>query len=193
MKRNWKVVESISGWTDIENPYIDYREVIYIYVCVEFLASHFNDLFCCISKFTRWAIVQELSIRRRLRTFLISWGQKTRETLLCWFIVMTWALVCNIMCRYECHFGSFYRNPTILETVSIASKGVNMGNLFYWNTMTGNNSSTDVSLSMQNVKIYCKEIFFTFQVCLQEWSQTWYSDELIAQCQHSQQSEPQTS
>ena len=30
------------------------------------------------------------------------------------------------MYRYERHFGSFYRNPTILETVSIASKWVNM-------------------------------------------------------------------
>ena len=39
-----------------------------------------------------------------------------------------------------CHgmnFGSFYRNPTILETISIASKWVIMNlieNLFYWNT-----------------------------------------------------------
>ena len=34
---------------------------------------------------------------------------------------MIWVLVCNNMCRYERHFGSFsrYRNPTILETVSI--------------------------------------------------------------------------
>ena len=58
------------------------ERVIYTYicvcVCVEFLASHFNDLFRCISKFTRWAIIEELSIRRRLRTFLISWEQKTR-------------------------------------------------------------------------------------------------------------------
>ena len=34
---------------------------------------------------------------------------------------MIWVLVCNNMCRYERHFGSFsrYCNPTILETVSI--------------------------------------------------------------------------
>ena len=34
---------------------------------------------------------------------------------------MIWVLVCNNICRYERHFGSFsqYRNPTILETVSI--------------------------------------------------------------------------
>ena len=32
----------------------------------------------CISEFTGWAIIEELSIRPRLRTFLISWGKKTR-------------------------------------------------------------------------------------------------------------------
>ena len=47
---------------------------IYIYVYVEFLALHFNDL--SHYKFTGWSII-ELSIRRRLRTLLISWGQKT--------------------------------------------------------------------------------------------------------------------
>ena len=31
----------------------------------------------CKSEFTEWAIIEELSIRRRLRTFLISWGHKT--------------------------------------------------------------------------------------------------------------------
>ena len=37
------------------------------------------------------------------------------------------------MYRYEHHFGSFYRNPTILEMVSIASKEwVNTENLFYF-------------------------------------------------------------
>ena len=63
-----------------------YIYMIYIYkyvcmcvcVCVEFLASHFCDLSRCISKFTGWVIIEELSIRRRLRIFLISLGQKTR-------------------------------------------------------------------------------------------------------------------
>ena len=58
------------------------ERVIYIYiyvcVCVEFLASHFNDLSCCISKFTAWAMIEELSIHRRLHTFLISREKKTR-------------------------------------------------------------------------------------------------------------------
>ena len=89
-KKMWKVVQSISGWTDIQNPYRLSRGhthththiyiYIYIYmcvcvcVCVEFLASHFNDL----SKFTGWAIIKELSVRRRPRTFLVSWGQINR-------------------------------------------------------------------------------------------------------------------
>ena len=38
---------------------------------------------------------------------------------------MLWDLVSNDMYRYERHFGSFYPNPTILETVPIASKWVN--------------------------------------------------------------------
>ena len=40
----------------------------------------FNDLtqVCKPSEFTGWAIIEELSMRRRLHTFLISWGQKTR-------------------------------------------------------------------------------------------------------------------
>ena len=57
---------------------IDCREShLYIWIYVEFLASHFNDLSRCISKFTWWTIMEELSICRRLRPFLISWGQKT--------------------------------------------------------------------------------------------------------------------
>ena len=74
----WKMVQSIPGWTDRENPYrLSYH--IYISVYVEFLAKHFNDLSqVCKSEFTGRAILEELSIRRRLRTFLTSWGQKTR-------------------------------------------------------------------------------------------------------------------
>ena len=62
---------------DKENPYrLSRGWYIYIYREREFLASHFSDLSHFISKFTGWVII-ELSIRRRLRTFLISWGQKT--------------------------------------------------------------------------------------------------------------------
>ena len=76
-KKLWKVVQSIPDWTDMGNPYRLSR-TSYIYIYGEFLAWNFYDLFQCISEFTGWAIIEELSIRRRLRTFRISWGQKTR-------------------------------------------------------------------------------------------------------------------
>ena len=51
------------------------KSIIYIYIYI----THFNDLSqVCKSKFIGWATIEELSISRRLRTFLISWGQKTR-------------------------------------------------------------------------------------------------------------------
>ena len=71
------------------------------------------------------------------------------QTLLCWFIIMIWILVCNNMCRYERHFGSFSRNPTILETVSIARKwqnGPHSENIFVNENSDSEYSSTDVSL-----------------------------------------------
>ena len=43
---------------------------------------------------------------------------------------MIWVLDYNHMYRYERHFGYFYRNPIIFETVSIASKLVNTDNFF---------------------------------------------------------------
>ena len=68
---------------------------------------------------TRWAIIEELSIRRRLRTFLISWGQKTcvkhcNVDLSSWYELWI-AILCIDMAVI---FLSFYRNPMILETVS---------------------------------------------------------------------------
>ena len=35
------------------------------------------------------------------------------ETLLCWFIVVLWVLVCKNMYRYECHFGSSHRYSSL--------------------------------------------------------------------------------
>ena len=95
----------------------------------------------------RWAIIEELSIRPTVRTFMISWGQKTRVK--CWFIVMIWGLVYKYMYWYERHFGSFYRDPTILETVSIASQWVNtdwLKSCFWWTTTKGNITSTNVTM-----------------------------------------------
>ena len=53
------------------------------------------------------------------------------KTLLCWFIVMICVLVCNNMYQYERHFGTFYHNPPISETVSIASKWANTEEIFF--------------------------------------------------------------
>ena len=123
--RLWKVVQSISGWIDTGNPYRLSRAYVYIYVCVcvEFLAWHFNDLYYGVGDDRRTVTTSTTPhISDQLGT------ENACETLLCWFIVMIWALVCNDMYRYWCHFGSLYRYSTILETVLIA--WVNMENLF---------------------------------------------------------------
>ena len=56
------------------------ERVISIYLYRYILNSWHHNLTIspCISKFTRWAIIEELSKRRRLRTYLINRGQKTR-------------------------------------------------------------------------------------------------------------------
>ena len=134
-KKLWKVVQSI--W------YRKSISIIYYYICVR--VWHFNDLsqVCKPSEFTGWAIIEELSIRRRLHTFLISWRQKTRVKH-CYVDLSSWyelwfAIICIGM---DVIFGSFYHNPIILETVA----WVNTENLFDWNTTTWNNFITDVSL-----------------------------------------------
>ena len=56
-----------------------YIYMIYIYIHIS--SSFLHNIFAippAESKFTGWAIMEELSIHRRVRTFLISWGQKTR-------------------------------------------------------------------------------------------------------------------
>ena len=70
-------------------------------------------------------MIKELSIRRRVHTFLIRWGQTTRVKN-CYVDLSAWVLVCNNMCPFERHFGSFCRDPTIIETVSFASQWVNL-------------------------------------------------------------------
>ena len=75
---------------DIENPYrlstgfyryeyIYIHMYIYIYRYISNSWHHISrDLSHCVSKFTGWAIIEKMSICRRVRTFLISRGQKTR-------------------------------------------------------------------------------------------------------------------
>ena len=90
-------MQSISGWTDIEYPYRLSRasyicECVCACVCVEFLAKHFSDLSHC--RFIGWAILEELSIRRRLRT---SVGDRKRV----WNTVM-------LIYRHDMSFGLRY-------------------------------------------------------------------------------------
>ena len=69
---------------DIENK--STIENINIYICIySYISSFWHHIFVIpptensgISKSTGWAIIEELSIRRRVRTFLVSWGQTTR-------------------------------------------------------------------------------------------------------------------
>ena len=70
------MVQWISGWTDIENPYRFPRGS---YTAIYISSSWHNILTISRShwKFTGWAMIEELSIRRWLRIFLISWRLKT--------------------------------------------------------------------------------------------------------------------
>ena len=147
-KKLWKVVQSIPVWTDIENPYrlsrasyIYIHKYIYIHTykiltisprCVNLNFDRVGDNRRTVNTLTTPHISDQLGTENMC------------ETLWCRFIVMIWALVCDDMYRYGCHFVSFYHNPTILEMVSIA--WVNTEYLFYWNTMTWNNFITNVSL-----------------------------------------------
>ena len=130
------------------------------------MASHFRDISRCLSK---W-FIEIYRVGDNRRTVNTSTTphicdqlgtESACKTLLCQFIVMIWVLVCNNMYRYQHHFGLFYRNPTILETVSmLAANGSTRDNFcFYWNTTTGNNPITDISLLRQNVKIKRKAYF----------------------------------
>ena len=115
----------------------------------------------CKSEFTEWAIIEELSIRRRLRTFLISWGQKTRVKH-CYVDLSSWyehwfAIICIDMDVILDLSTTLWHNTTILETVSNAWVNSKLRIFFYWNTTTWNNIITDVSLLVQNVKIKCEE------------------------------------
>ena len=94
---------------------------ISIYICIySYISSFLHHIFAIppaensgISKSTGWAIIEELSIRRRVRTFLVSWGQTTRvkncyvdlsSSYEFWLPIIL--LDMNVI---------FYRNPPILE------------------------------------------------------------------------------
>ena len=117
--KHWKeIVKSgaISGWTDEDHKFEVSLSLslsplslsIYMYIssyCIIFSRSVLRYL--VIHRVGDNGRTVNTWIRRRLRTFLISWGQKTRVnclTLLCWFVVMIWVLVCKNMYRYERYF-----------------------------------------------------------------------------------------
>ena len=122
MKRNCEVVQSIPGWTDTENPYrLSRASYIYIYKICRVLAIHFNHLSQCTGMIGIYRVGDNRRTINTSTTPHISdqlWTENECKTLLCWFIVVTWALFSDNMYRYGRHFRSFYRNPTILETVS---------------------------------------------------------------------------
>ena len=108
---------------DIENKSTIENINIYIsiYICIySYISSFWHHIFAIppaensgISKSTGWAIIEELSIRRRVRTFLVSWGQTTRVK----------NCYVDLSSSYEFWFPInlidmnviFYRNPPILE------------------------------------------------------------------------------
>ena len=108
---------------DIENKSTIENINIYIsiYICIySYISSFWHHIFAIppaensgISKSTGWAIIEELSIRRRVRTYLVSWGQTTRVK----------NCYVDLSSSYEFWFPIifidmnviFYRNPPILE------------------------------------------------------------------------------
>ena len=115
MKRNCEVVQSIPGWTDI----CIYTYIyIHIYIICRVLANHLSQ---CTGMIGIYRVGDNRRTVNTSTTPHISdqlWTENECETLLCWFIVVIWALLSDNIYRYGRHFRSFYRNPTILETVS---------------------------------------------------------------------------
>ena len=85
-KRLWRVRAPRTRFC-VAYSYRKSMSIIERVIYIEFLASYIPyirdpsrvQLFRCLSKSTGWAIIEDLSIRRRVCTFLISWGQKTCE------------------------------------------------------------------------------------------------------------------
>ena len=123
----------------------------FLNICIySYISSFWHNIFAIppaensgISKSTGWAIIEELSIRRRVRTFLVSWGQTTcvkncyvdlSSSYELWFPIIF--IDMNVI---------FYHNPPILETVSIASMcqhGPHGESFFFLLKYNNSNSST---------------------------------------------------
>ena len=95
-----------------------------IYIYIDILASYFTDLPLC----TVVLVCQNLQVgdnRGTVNTSAHFWSVGGRKrmlnTVMLIYLHDTSSGLQYFMCRYVRHFGSFsrYRNPTILETVSI--------------------------------------------------------------------------
>ena len=97
-----------------ENPYRLSRG-LYKYISRSWHHS-FSDLSHCLQNFTGWAVIEELSIRRRFHTFLVSYGQKTRVKH-CYVDLSSWfefwfAMICidmNVILDLSTAMQQFYR------------------------------------------------------------------------------------
>ena len=104
---------------DKENPYRLSRGW-YIYIYIIYMSSSWHHILA-ISPVEKIEIYRVGDNRGTVNTSTsphISDQLGTENaclTLLSWFIVMTWVLVCNNMYWYERHFGPFYRNQQFLR------------------------------------------------------------------------------
>ena len=118
---------------------------IYIYIeretYVELLVSHFSDVSRCISTFCKVG-----DNRRNCPHNSDQLGTENAGKT----VMLIYRHDINVY-RHEHQFGSFYLSTTIQQfqrRLRLPERnGSTRENLsFYWNTMTGNNSSTDVPL-----------------------------------------------
>ena len=111
-KRSCEEVQSIPGWTDKEYPYRLSRASYNINIYMSSSSYNIVTISPSVpvgSEFTGWAII-ELSIRRRLRTFLISWGQKTCVKH-CYVDLLSW---------YQLWLAIIYINMDVIFDLSTA-------------------------------------------------------------------------
>ena len=107
----------------IKKIHIDYREG-YIDISWHHI---FGDFSRCISKYTGWAIMQELSVQP-VRIFRISWWRKARVKH-CFVDVSSWyefrfARICIDM-NVSWFISNFSTTIQLAETASVAGKWVN--------------------------------------------------------------------
>ena len=133
------------------------ERVLYIYRVLGIIYSIYSrSLPCsavqCLSKSTRWAIIEDLSIRRRVCNISDQLGtENVWETLLCWLIVVLW--VHKNMYRRERHFGSFHRYSSLLMS------GAHVSDCAIELTEAGSRSGTKTSLLERILDINVRSLY----------------------------------